>query len=149
MEVAERIGRTAFNFNLVFSIVITVIGTALLASGVDPGEKVTGLFIPLSWVYKNTAHIQQSLPPDYSPLNVLETLGAMGLLSIFLQFLFMMIGGFLVLVYTVSTILPEQLRFLSVPLYFLGAFIQLMSWIYMFELILSKLSALVPISIRR
>ena len=144
MEIAERIGKTAFNFNLIFSIVITVIGTALLASGVNPGDKVTGLFLPLDWVYQKTAEIQQNLPGEYTPLDVLQALGTTGLFGIFLEFLFMMVGGFLILVYTISTIIPPQLLYLSVPLYFLGAFIQLMSWIYMFSIILDKLASLIP-----
>lgn len=146
MEIAERIGKTAFNFNLIFSLVITVIGIALLSNGINPGDKVTGLFIPLDWVYQKTAQIQQNLPADYTPLDVLQALGMTGLFGIFLEFLFMMISGFLVLVYTISTVIPSQLLYLTVPLYFIGAFVQLMVWIYMLTVILDKLSSLVPFS---
>ena len=145
MEIAERIGKTAFDFNLVFSLLITIIGVGLLANGVNPGEKVTGLFLPLEWLYDKTLSLEQTLPGDYSPLDVISALGAVGLFSIVMEFIFMMLSGFLVLVYTISSLLPSQLLYLALPLYVLGTFIQLMEWIYLFNVILTKLSSLTPL----
>lgn len=144
MEIAERIGKTAFNFNLIFALVVTVIGIALLANGVNPGEKVTLMFMPLDWVYQRTFELQQTLPEEPTPLDVLQALGVVGVLAVFLEFLFMMISGFLLLIHVIASLLPEQLAYLSVPLYFLGAFVQLMSWVYMVSTIVSKIASTAP-----
>jgi len=144
VEIAERIGKAAFNFSLIFSIIVTVVGIGLLASGVNPGDKVTAMFMPLDWVYQRTIEVQQSLPQNYTEITIFNAVSMVSLFGIFLEFLFMLIFGFLVLVHTISTLLPQQLAWLSVPLYFLGAFIQLMSWIYILTLILDRLSQLVP-----
>jgi len=144
MDLTERIGKTAFEFNLLFSIVTTIIGTALLANGINPGNYITGLFMPIDWLYRSTVQVQSSLPQDFNPLDIVTTLGATGIIAIFLEFMFMMLLGFLVLVYTISVILPAQLAFLTVPLYFLGAFIQLMVWVYAIGIMIDKLASILP-----
>jgi len=144
LEIAERIGKAAFDFNLLFAIVVTIIGLALIANGINPGEKVTGLFMPIDWVYRSTIEVQQGLPQDWSDIEVTAGLSLVGIIGIFFQFLFTMLFGFLLLVYTISTILPPQLYFLSVPLFFIGAFVQLMSWIYAISLVYDKVTQLIP-----
>lgn len=144
VDLVEDVGRTAFEFNLVFAIVITLIGVALLANGVNPGAQVTSLFLPINWIYENTFALQKSLPHDFTPISAISQLGLVGVMGVFLQFLYTMVVGFLSLVYVISTIIPAELRFLIPPLYVLGAFIQLMVWMYFINKLLSFLSQLVP-----
>lgn|GEM_PF-5697703 len=144
MEIADRIGKTAFNFNLIFSVIMTVIGLALLASGVDPGSQVEGAFLPLSWFYAKTHQLQSDFPSSPTSFDVTAPMILAGLLAVTLEFILMMLGGFLALVYLISSIIPEQLGFLVLPLYFIGAFIQLMVWIYAANMLVTKLSSLIP-----
>jgi len=144
LELAEKIGQAAFNFDLIFSIIITVIGISLLANGINPGAEVTGLFLPFKWIYGETYRISSTLPSQPTSTSITATIGSLGLLAIFLEFLFMLITGFLNIVYVIGTIVPAQLKFLVPALYFIGAFLQLMTWIYIVNQIVNRLASLIP-----
>ena len=137
MDLAE-IGERAFSFALVFSVVSTIIVIALLAAGLPPEVLNVPLYIPVSAFYQNVQNLVSKLPQN-ATITELFYASTSALLGGFVQFVFTLLFGVLALVHTLAMIVPPQVRFLVAPLYFVGAFLQLMIWYYIVTRIFSAL----------
>jgi len=143
--VFEEIGETAFRFAFVFSIVTTVLIVGLLAAGfpVDVLSDIP-LFMPSTRLYSYTQDVVGRLPQEASAADLVIAVATIYVTG-FAQFVFIMLSGVIALVYTIASLLPPQLVFLTFPLYFVGALVQVMVWYYASIRVLASLRSWLPI----
>jgi len=139
----EEIGEKAFTFALIFSLVSTIIVLTLLAGGYPPEQLRAPLFLAATTLYKNVKSLAGELPKNATLEEVKWTMAA-SFVSGFGQFIMSFLFGFLGLVQTIASIIPSEVGFLTIPLYFIGSFLQVMVWYYFLTRVLDTLRSWLP-----
>lgn len=141
----EEIGRKIYSFALYYSIVMTVITLALIGAGLPAEAFNLPLFTPATRLYEVTMSVVSRLPQNATIADLLMGL-SFGIVGGVLQFTISLLFGVLALVQTLAMIVPPDVRFLVVPLFFVGAFIQLMVWYYIAVKLYNLLRSWIPFS---
>ena len=139
----EEIGEKAFSFALLFSVLNTIIVLTLLASGYPPEQLQTPLFMAATYLYSNVNQMAQNLPTNATISDITAAAGTL-LISGIGQFLTSLLFGFLTLIQTFALIIPPEVSFLVIPLYFIGAFLQVMVWYYFMTRVLDTFRSWLP-----
>jgi len=141
----EEIGQKVFTFALYYSIIMTVITLALISAGLPAEAFNLPLFAPATRLYEVTMSIASRLPQNATIMDLLTGL-SFGIVGGVLQFTMALLFGVLALVQTLATLVPPDVRFLVVPLFFVGAFIQTMVWYYLAIKLYNTLKSWLPFS---
>jgi len=143
--VFEEIGETAFRFAFVYSVVVTVLVMGLVSGGF-PVDAFSGtpLFLPSTKLYSYTRQIVETLPTEATATDLMLAIATIFVTG-FLQFMFTLLAGVIALVHTIAGLIPPQLGFLILPLYFVGSLVQLMVWYYITIRVLSTVRAWLPV----
>lgn len=137
------IGEKAFGFAFITAVISTVIGLAMIGAGVPPESFDVPIFMGIKPFYEMTYKIVNQLPQG-TPMDVFTFLkiSALILSGTFVQFLTTIMGCVLLIVQTIAEIVPAPVSYLVVPLYFVGAIIQVSIWVYLLRSLIDLLSSL-------
>jgi len=125
----EEFGEKAFGVAFFMSLVITILVITLLASGLPPEAFSIPLFMPASRFYSMVNNIASKIPKN-ATVEYLTFTTTVSLIGGFWQFSYMLLFGIIGLVQTIATIVPPEVAFLTIPLYFIGSFLQVSIWYY-------------------
>jgi len=139
----DELGRKIFSFTMVFSVLITVMVSALVAGGFPASSLSLPLFLPASRFYSIVQDMASKIPQRADVITMV-TMSTVAFLGGFTQFAFTMLFGILSIVYMIASILPPEVSFLSVPLFFIGSFLQVVVWYYIVFTFFSWLKSWLP-----
>jgi len=142
----EQFGERVFSFALYYSIIITVITLALISAGIPPESFSLPLFTPATRFYQMTMAIASKLPQGEVSMFELLVGISFGIVGAVTQLLTSLTTGVLALVQTIALLVPPDVRFLVVPLFFVGSFIQIMIWYYLAIKLYNLFKSWIPFS---
>jgi len=141
----EQIGERIFGFMLYYSVIITVITLTLISAGIPVDAFDLPLFTPANRFYEMTMAIAAKLPTNATITSFLFGL-SFGIVGAAVQLLTTLVTGVLALIQTIAMLIPPDVRFLVVPLYFVGSFVQVVVWYYLAVKIYNLLKSWIPFS---